>query len=108
MHWAAINKVPWRAGFDPTEDANDIALYRALGQGGYCFTIVLDPELRSRLEKSGKDVIDVRYNVVRDFGKMRSYSLRSVDGLPYLKEGHIYRRSSERSGRTAEAEEECP
>lgn len=94
----AINgHVPWGDG-EPQWSGNSlpIVLYRRLGDS-YCYDAFQSEELRRRLSSKDGNAVEVEYNVFSDFGKERSYNVRSVDGL-LLNEGQRTVRDFERFG----------
>jgi hypothetical protein len=96
MQWTANGVAPWgEVERDGCGNA-PVVLYRKLGDS-YCYDAVFSPELRNRLSQSIAPVIEVAYNVFRDFGKLRAYNIRSV-GVLVLNDGHRTVRSGEGYG----------
>lgn len=97
MNVSINGHAPWGdVGPEWSGNSLPIVLYRRLGDG-YCYDAFQSEELRQRLSpKDGRTVV-VEYNVFSDFGKERSYNVRSVDGL-LLNEGQRTVRDFERFG----------
>ena len=60
--------------------------YTARVGDSYCYDAFQSEELRQRLSSKDGRTVEVEYNIFRDFGKERSYNVRSVDGF-LLNEG---------------------
>jgi hypothetical protein len=82
MQWTANGVVPWGEVEKDARGTFPVILYRRLGES-YCYDAVFSPELRNQLSQSKAPVIEVAYNVIRDFGKLRGYNIRSVGGLVF-------------------------
>jgi hypothetical protein len=97
MDVALDGKAPWGDVAPEWQDGPaPIVLYRRVGRS-YCYTAFKSQELRDLLmSKSGKTAI-VEYNVFSDFGRERSYNVRSVDGL-FLANGKHPVKDAERFG----------
>lgn len=78
----SVNHQPW----NPPEivyPGKPLLLYRRIGPI-YCMLRLHSPELRNRL--AGRRIVPVEFNVVSDFGRPKSYTMRSVVGMP-VKQG---------------------
>ncbi len=97
MNVAINGHAPW-GDVGPQWSGNSlpIVLYRRLGDS-YCYDAFQSEELRQRLSSKDGSTVEVEYNVSSDFGKERSYNVRSVDGL-LLNEGQRTVRDFERFG----------
>ena len=97
MNVAINGHAPW-GDVGPQWSGNSlpIVLYRRLGDS-YCYDAFQSEELRQRLSSKDGRTVEVEYNVFSDFGKERSYNVRSVDGL-LLNEGQRTVRDVERFG----------
>jgi hypothetical protein len=97
MNVAINGHAPWGdVGPQWSGDSLPIVLYRRLGDS-YCYDAFKSEELRQRLSSKDRRTVEVEYNVFSDFGKERSYNVRSVDGL-LLNEGQRTVRDFERFG----------
>lgn len=97
MNVAINGRAPW-GDVGPQWSGNSlpIVLYRRLGDG-YCYDAFQSEELRQRLSPKNGRTVEVQYNIFSDFGKERSYNVRSVDGL-VLNDGKRTVRDFERFG----------
>ena len=97
MNVALNGHAPW-GDVGPQWSGNSlpIILYRRLGDS-YCYDAFRSEELRQRLSSKDGRTVEVEYNIFSDFGKERSYNVRSVDGL-LLNEGQRTVRDFERFG----------
>ncbi len=88
MYVAVNGHAPW-GDVEPewSDGSAPIVLYRRLGNG-YCYYAFKSEELRQRLSPKNGQAVTVQYNIFRDFGKDRSYNVRSVDGLLLSDEHH--------------------
>jgi hypothetical protein len=88
VYWSTDGRVPWLAKAESTDrpgnsdDAGRVIVYRKIADS-YCYDSFDSPELAQRLQASGQNVVKVEYNVFSDFGKRRSYNVRSVDGYVF-------------------------
>lgn len=72
---------PWGdVGPESPQGSSPIVLYRRVGDS-YCYDAFQSEELRQRLAQKNDQTVRVEYNIFSDFGKERSYNIRSVDGL---------------------------
>jgi hypothetical protein len=79
MQWTADGVAPWGEVEKDARRNSPVVLYRKQGDS-YCYDAVFSSELRNRLSQSKAPVIEVAYNLFRDFGKLRAYNIRSVGG----------------------------
>jgi len=97
MNVAINGHAPWGdVGPEWSGNSLPVVLYRRLGDS-YCYDAFQSEELRQRLSSRTGRTVEVEYNVFSDFGKERSYNVRSVDGL-LLHEGQRTVRDFERFG----------
>jgi hypothetical protein len=83
MDWSVDGRSPW-GDVGPISESGKplVVLYRRVGDG-YCYDALYSSELRDRLLVTGAHSATVEYNTFRDFGKMRSYNVRSVDEIVF-------------------------
>lgn len=97
MGIALDGKAPWgEVGPEWQDGTAPVVLYRRVGTS-YCYTAFKSQELRDRLAQKSSDTVTVEYNVFRDFGRDRSYNVRSVDGI-VLHDGEYVVKDAERFG----------
>jgi hypothetical protein len=97
MYVAINGHTPWGdVGSRWSGDSQPVVLYRRVGDS-YCYDAFQSEELRQRLAPKDGRTVEVEYNIFRDFGKERSYNVRSVDGF-LLNEGQHTVRDFERFG----------
>ena len=95
MRVALDGKVPWgKVGPEWDDGTPPLVLYRDVN-GSYCYTAFRSQELRERLLQKGSNTVTVEYNVFYDFGRTRSYNVRSVDGV-LLNDGEHVVKDAER------------
>lgn len=73
-----------------SDDSAPVVLYRRVRKD-YCYDAFQSEELRQRLTPKNGHTVTVEYNLFSDFGKERSYNVRSVDGLLLANGQHIVR-----------------
>jgi hypothetical protein len=97
MYVAVNGHVPWGdVGPQWSGGSLPVVLYRSVGDG-YCYDAFQSEELRQRLSSKDGRTVEVEYNIFSDFGKERSYNVRSVDRL-LLNDGQRTVRDFERFG----------
>lgn len=97
MYVAINGHAPWGdVGPEWSGDSLPVVLYRRVGDT-YCYDAFQSEELRQRLSSKDGRTVEVEYNIFSDFGKERSYNVRSVDGF-LLNEGQHTVRDFERFG----------
>jgi hypothetical protein len=97
MSIALDGKAPWgEVGPEWDDGTPPLVLYREVN-GSYCYTAFKSQELRERLAQKRSDTVTVQYNVFSDFGRIRSYNVRSVDGV-ILHDGEHVVKDAERFG----------
>lgn len=95
MNIALDGKAPWGQVAPEWDDGTPpLVLYRNVS-GSYCYTAFRSQELRERLAQKRSNTVSVEYNVFSDFGRTRSYNVRSVDGV-LLHDGERVVRDAER------------
>lgn len=81
MHVAVNGHAPWGdVGPEWSDGIAPIVVYRRVGDD-YCYDAFKSEELRQRLAQKEGSTVTVEYNIFSDFGRERSYNVRSVDGL---------------------------
>jgi hypothetical protein len=91
MHVALDGRVPWgEVGPEWQDGSAPIVVYRRMGSD-YCYDAFHSQELHDRLAPARERTITVEYNVFSDFGRVRSYNVRSVDGLLLANGQHVVR-----------------
>lgn len=91
MYVAVNGHAPWGdVGPEWPDGSSPIVLYRHVGNG-YCYDAFKSEELRQRLAPKDSLTVTVEYNIFSDFGKERSYNVRSVDGLLLADREHTVR-----------------
>ena len=90
--YVAVNgHAPWGdVGPEWPDRSTPIVLYRRVGNG-YCYDAFKSDGLRQRLAPKDSQIVTVEYNIFSDFGKERSYNVRSVDGLLLADRDHTVR-----------------
>jgi hypothetical protein len=97
MYVAINGHAPWgEVGPEWSDNSLPVVLYRRVGDN-YCYDAFQSEELRQRLSTKDGRSVNVEYNIFSDFGKERSYNVRSVDGL-LLNDGQHTVRDFERFG----------
>lgn len=97
MDVALDGKAPWgEVGPEWTDGPAPLVLFRRVGTS-YCYTAFRSQELHDRLAQKHSDTVTVEYNVFSDFGRERSYNVRSVDGI-LLHKGEYVVKDAERFG----------
>lgn len=96
MSVALEGKAPWgQVGPEWDDGMPPLVLYRQLN-GSYCYTAFKSQEVHDRL--SQKRTVAVEYNVFSDFGRTRSYNVRSVDGVLIADGEHVVKDAERFSG----------
>jgi hypothetical protein len=91
MYVAVNGRAPWgEVGPEWSDGSAPIVLYRRF-ENGYCYDAFKSEELRQRLLPKDGQTVTVEYNIFSDFGKERSYNVRSVDGLLLADRQHTVR-----------------
>jgi hypothetical protein len=91
MYVAVNGHAPWgEVGPERSDGSAPVVLYRRVGNS-YCYDAFQSEELRQRLAPKDGHTITVEYNIFSDFGKERSYNVRSIDGLLLANGQHIVR-----------------
>ena len=89
MSVALDGKAPWgEVGPEWQDGTAPIVLYRRVGTS-YCYTAFKSQELHDRLAQKHSNTATVEYNVFSDFGRERSYNVRSVDGVVLADGKHV-------------------
>ena len=97
MYVALNGRAPWGdVGPEWPDGSAPIVLYRRVGDS-YCYDAFKSEELHQRLAPKDGHTVTVDYNIFSDFGKERSYNVRSVDGV-LLANGENTLRDFERFG----------
>jgi hypothetical protein len=91
MYVAVNGHAPWGdVGPEWSDGSAPIVLYRRVGNG-YCYDAFKSEELRQRLAPKDSHTVTVEYNIFSDFGKDRSYNVRSIDGVLLANREHTVR-----------------
>jgi hypothetical protein len=91
MYVAIDGHAPWgKVGREWSDDSPPLVVYRRIGEN-YCYDAFRSEELRQRLATKDGHTVKVEYNIFSDFGKERSYNVRSVDGLLLNDGEHVAR-----------------
>ncbi len=80
-HVALDGKGPWNLTEPPWNGPDAVVLYRSGRNGDVCFDAFHSKELHDRLTSKNGQAVTVEYDTFSDFGKMRGYNVRSVDGM---------------------------
>jgi hypothetical protein len=81
MYVAVNGHAPWGdVGPEWPDGSAPVVLYRRFGNS-YCYDAFKSEELWQRLAPKDLRTVTVEYNIFSDFGKERSYNVRSVDGV---------------------------
>jgi hypothetical protein len=97
MGIALDGNAPWgEVGPDWQGSPPPLVLYRRVGTS-YCYTAFKSQEFRQRLAQKRGETVSVEYNLFSDFGRERSYNVRSVDGI-LLADGKHLIKDAERFG----------
>jgi hypothetical protein len=98
MGVAVDGKAPWGEVSPEWQDgAAPIVLYRRVGTS-YCYTAFKSQELHDRLAQRRGNTVTVEYNVFSDFGRERSYNVRSVDGVVLTDGKHVIKDAEQFGG----------
>jgi len=91
MYVAVNGHAPWGdVGPEWPDGSAPVVLYRRVGNS-YCYDAFKSEELRQRLAPKDRRTVTVEYNIFSDFGKERSYNVRSVDGVLLANREHTVR-----------------
>jgi hypothetical protein len=82
MSWTANGTTPWGRVERNEKGELPVVIYRVVHQG-YCFDAMFSSELASILTATNKPAVAVDYNVFKDFGHVRGYNVRDVDGMVF-------------------------
>jgi hypothetical protein len=88
MSYSLDGKTPWAD--DTQRDAHGrppVLVFVKSGEG-YCYDAVFYQPLMAKLAASHANQVQVQYNVFSDFGKERSYNIRSIDGIMLNDDNH--------------------
>jgi hypothetical protein len=90
-------KAPWgQVAPDWNDGTPPLVIYRDQ-YGSFCYTVLRSQELLDRIAREHADTVAVEYNVFSDFGHVRSFNVRSVDGV-LLSDGEHVVKEAERFG----------
>lgn len=81
MQWTGDGSTPWGEAtqLDPSGHP-PVLVYVKVGER-YCYDAVFYEPLKNRLQQLGKKQITVQYNITKDFGSERGYSIRSIEDV---------------------------
>jgi hypothetical protein len=88
MSYSLDGRTPWSD--DTQRDAQGkppVLVFVRTGEG-YCYDAVFYNPLMVKLTASHPSDVQVQYNVFSDFGRERSYNIRSIDGIMLNDEKH--------------------
>ena len=63
-----------------------VVIYRSVGNGGSCFDYLTSEKLYDKLASEPDAEVTARYEITRDFGRVRGYNVLSVDGVDVQRE----------------------
>jgi len=86
---ALDRKGPWGLTDPPWDGPDAVVLYRSGRNGVVCFDAFHSKELHDRLSSRNGQPVTVEYDTFRDFGKVRGYNVRSVDGMMLATGYHV-------------------
>jgi len=86
---ALDRKGPWGLTDPPWDGPDAVVLYRSGRHGVVCFHAFHSKELHDRLSSKNGQPVVVEYDTFSDFGKVRGYNVRSVDGIMLAKGYHV-------------------
>ncbi|HXN20255.1 MAG TPA: hypothetical protein VN875_18100 [Candidatus Binatus sp.] len=75
----------------PPNTADIVILYRDGRNGVICYDAFRSKELHDRLSPKNGQLVTVQYDTFSDFGKIRGYNVRSVDGMMLANGYHVLR-----------------
>jgi hypothetical protein len=82
---------PWGLTDPPWDGPDAVVLYRSGRNGVVCFDAFHSKELHDRLSSKNGQPVMAEYDTVSDFGKVRGYNVRSVDGMVLANGYHVLR-----------------
>jgi hypothetical protein len=65
----------------PSDALDSLILYRRGRNGVICFDAFRSNELHDRFSSRNGQLVTVEYDTASDFGKVRGYNVRSIDGI---------------------------
>jgi hypothetical protein len=75
----------------PSDSIDSVILYRGGRNGVTCFDAFRSKELHDRLSPKNGQLVTVEYDTFSDFGKVRGYNVRSIDGIILANGYHVSR-----------------
>jgi hypothetical protein len=75
----------------PWDGPDVVVIYRGGSSGVVCYDAFTSKELHDRLSSKNAQQVVVEYDTFRDFGKVRGYNVRSVDGIRLTTGYHIFK-----------------
>lgn len=88
MSYSLDGKTPWSDNTQRDAQGRAPVLVFVRTGEGFCYDAVFYQPLMAKLTASRPNTVQVQYNVFIDFGKERSYNIRSIDGTMLNDENH--------------------
>jgi hypothetical protein len=80
--YVALDRYGPPSVMDPPWQGPDlVVLYRTGRYGVVCYDVIRSKDLHDHLSAKNGQLVTVEYETFRDFGKVRGYIVRSVDGM---------------------------
>ena len=86
---ALDGKGPWNLTGPPWDGPDAAVLYRSGHNGVICFDAFHSKEIHDRLLSKNGQPATIEYDTFSDFGKVRGYNVRSVDGMVLAHGTHV-------------------
>jgi hypothetical protein len=81
MHFSLDGKGKEDFDFLGPPKKGGVVVYRSVGNGGSCFDYFISQKLYDKLAGEPDAEVTVQYEITRDFGRVRGYSVLAVDGV---------------------------
>jgi hypothetical protein len=88
MSYSLDGRTPWADDTQRDAQGKPPVLVFVRTSDGYCYDAVFYQPLIDKLKSTHLDEVQVQYNLFSDFGKERSYNIRSVAGVMLNDENH--------------------
>jgi len=88
MSYSLDGSTPWADDTQRDAQGKPPVLVFVRTSDGYCYDAVFYQPLIDKLKSTHPDEVQVQYNLFSDFGKERSYNIRSVAGVMLNDENH--------------------
>ncbi len=86
MHFSIDGKGRENFDFLGPPKKGGVVIYRSVGNGGSCFDYLTSEKLYDKLASEPDAEVTARYEITRDFGRVRGYNVLSVDGVDVQRE----------------------